>query len=69
MKPLLFLAAILLAQAPCLGPEEPVTPTPLPGEPCCRICVVGKACRDSCIERTDECHLEPGCACDLWEIP
>ncbi len=31
---------------------------------CCRICTVGKACGDSCINRQLNCHKPPGCACD-----
>ena len=30
---------------------------------CCRKCVTGKPCGDSCISRDKECHKPPGCAC------
>ena len=30
---------------------------------CCRKCVKGKPCGDSCISRDKECHKPPGCAC------
>lgn len=31
---------------------------------CCKICKVGKACGDTCIDRDYQCHQPPGCACD-----
>lgn len=31
---------------------------------CCKICSRGKACGNTCISRTYECHRPPGCACD-----
>jgi hypothetical protein len=31
---------------------------------CCKICTVGKACGNTCISRSDICHIGPGCACD-----
>jgi hypothetical protein len=31
---------------------------------CCKICKAGKACGDTCIERSDTCHVGKGCACD-----
>lgn len=31
---------------------------------CCRICREGKACGDSCIERSKACNVGPGCACN-----
>lgn len=60
-------------------PEAPLwTPlwTPLPdtldsspadgqlAQSCCRVCRTGKACGDSCINRSRSCHRPPGCACD-----
>jgi hypothetical protein len=33
---------------------------------CCKTCRKGKACGDSCIDRTETCEQPPGCACD-WE--
>ncbi len=30
---------------------------------CCKVCKKGKPCGDTCIEKDDECHLPPGCAC------
>lgn len=32
--------------------------------PCCKVCREGKACGDSCISRSDTCHVGSGCACD-----
>lgn len=31
---------------------------------CCKVCSVGKACGDSCINAAYTCHKGPGCACD-----
>lgn len=31
---------------------------------CCRICRKGKACGNSCINRSYTCHQPPGCACN-----
>jgi hypothetical protein len=32
--------------------------------PCCRVCHTGKACGNSCISRSKQCHKGRGCACD-----
>lgn len=40
---------------------EGYTPT---GAGCCVYCSVGKACGNTCIERSDACHVGSGCACD-----
>lgn len=31
---------------------------------CCKICRKGKACGNSCISQSKDCHKPPGCACD-----
>lgn len=31
---------------------------------CCKICSKGKACGNSCISRSKQCHQPRGCACD-----
>jgi hypothetical protein len=31
--------------------------------PCCKVCKEGKACGDTCIAKTDVCHVGAGCAC------
>jgi hypothetical protein len=31
---------------------------------CCRVCVSGKACGDSCISTTNQCRQPSGCACN-----
>lgn len=31
---------------------------------CCKHCVKGKACGDTCISKSYTCHKAPGCACD-----
>jgi hypothetical protein len=30
---------------------------------CCKVCKKGTPCGDTCIEKDDECHVPPGCAC------
>lgn len=34
------------------------------GPSCCKICTTGKACGDTCIQKTDTCSQPPGCACN-----
>lgn len=43
--------------------SDVLAPAPLPAA-CCKVCSKGKACGDSCIARSKECHQPPGCACD-----
>ena len=31
--------------------------------PCCKVCKQGKPCGDTCIAKTDVCHVGSGCAC------
>jgi hypothetical protein len=31
--------------------------------PCCKVCRDGKACGDTCISKSDTCHVGAGCAC------
>ena len=31
---------------------------------CCRVCRTGKACGESCINRSHTCRRPPGCACN-----
>ena len=33
---------------------------------CCKVCSVGKACGDTCIQSTDICHVGQGCACNTY---
>jgi hypothetical protein len=40
----------------------------VPAERCCRICEEGKACGDSCIRKTFNCHKGHGCACNQSEV-
>jgi hypothetical protein len=35
-----------------------------PAQQCCKVCHEGKACGNTCIERSDTCHVSGGCACD-----
>jgi hypothetical protein len=51
---------VLLSLAFTFGPACAVT-----GQAgCCKICSVGKACGDSCINAAYTCHKGAGCACD-----
>lgn len=55
---------------PVVPPTEQVAPAPTsipepsPSQGCCKICLKGKACGNSCISRSYTCHQPPGCACD-----
>jgi hypothetical protein len=40
----------------------------IPASQCCRICHVGKACGNSCIQATRTCHKGRGCACNAGEV-
>lgn len=40
----------------------------IPASKCCRICGKGKACGNSCISRSYNCHKGRGCACDSSEV-
>lgn len=31
--------------------------------PCCKVCKDGKPCGDTCISKTETCHVGSGCAC------
>ena len=42
--------------------------TCIPEEECCKICVKGKACGDTCISRNYTCHVGRGCACNSYEV-
>lgn len=51
--PLLLLAAAAPATLACGGSSGP----------CCKTCKIGKPCGDTCIAKTDVCHVGAGCAC------
>ncbi|MEM7789105.1 MAG: hypothetical protein AAF594_15410 [Bacteroidota bacterium] len=44
-------------------PAEPVVIADSVAMPCCRVCVRGKPCGNTCIARNRECRSPPGCAC------
>src|SRR2546426_11499194 len=52
------------------SPSEEDTPSSKNGKaketvhPCCKYCRKGKACGNSCVNRTHPCHQAAGCACD-----
>jgi hypothetical protein len=60
--------------APGTGGSSPVPETGAAGSTsesssqppsgCCRICLEGKPCGDSCVSRDLICHEGAGCACD-----
>ncbi|ALM54249.1 hypothetical protein [Halomonas huangheensis] len=43
---------------------EPGSGDLLLAQGCCRVCRTGKACGNSCINRSYTCHKGPGCACN-----
>lgn len=42
--------------------------TCIPASKCCKVCNKGKACGNSCISRSYNCHKGRGCACDSSEV-
>lgn len=50
--------ALLTSSAPLLGACERSSTG------CCRVCTTGKACGDTCIDRSSTCNRGAGCACD-----
>jgi len=42
----------------------PATAEACDSDGCCKHCVRGKACGDSCISWGKDCHKPRGCACD-----
>ena len=35
---------------------------------CCKVCVKGKACGNTCIKAEYQCHKGRGCACDADDV-
>jgi len=46
------------------APVSVVLDTRPHSQACCKICRAGKACGNSCISRSNQCHQSSGCACD-----
>ncbi len=65
MRGLAFLAA---AASLALGPASPCLADGAAwaagARACCKVCVKGKACGNSCIARWKQCHKGKGCACN-----
>lgn len=64
-----LLELILTDAAPADAPAltdgaAPMTPWLQEAQACCKICKNGKACGNSCINRSYNCTKPPGCACD-----
>jgi hypothetical protein len=61
-----LVVAIAIALTACGGDEEEqhnASSNPPPNG-CCRVCTIGKACGDSCINVDLTSHQPPGCACN-----
>ena len=43
---------------------EELQPEKIVNAACCKTCRKGKACGDSCISKSKNCHKGVGCACD-----
>ncbi len=52
---------------PIIGIERSEPGEVVSCDTCCRRCVTGKACGNSCINVNLECHQPPGCACNRME--
>ena len=46
----------------------PRADTCVPADQCCKICSKGKACGNTCIRRSYDCHKGRGCACNAEEV-
>jgi hypothetical protein len=64
----LLAAASLAAAAMLLTPQAQADPDCVPASECCKVCSKGKACGNSCISESKNCHKGRGCACDAEEI-
>lgn len=40
----------------------------VPAAKCCKVCEGGKACGNSCISQSKNCHKGRGCACNAAEL-
>jgi hypothetical protein len=40
----------------------------VPREQCCKVCAAGRACGNSCIRASYDCHKGRGCACNEEEV-
>jgi hypothetical protein len=50
------------------APSAPSAPACVPASKCCKVCDAGKACGNSCISRSKNCHKGRGCACEAEEL-
>jgi len=59
---------VLVSKVPTASPQSwlslKFSPPQLLKAACCKICRKGKACGNSCINRSYTCTKPPGCACD-----
>ena len=60
------------SEAALSGPDErtsnAVVLQCIPQEQCCKICSRGRACGNTCISASKNCHKGRGCACNEEEI-
>jgi len=54
--------------AVALHDVTPRADTCVPADQCCKICSKGKACGNTCIRRSYDCHKGRGCACNTEEV-
>jgi hypothetical protein len=57
-----FLALGPASLSPCLAGDAAWAASG--ARSCCRVCVKGKACGNSCIAKWKQCHKGKGCACN-----
>jgi hypothetical protein len=63
-----FGGGLELARAEPAAKHGLEAPSCVPRALCCKKCDDGKACGNSCISRSKNCHKGRGCACDSDEI-
>jgi hypothetical protein len=60
--------AVPLDVARVVSDAAPRAATCIPADQCCKVCSKGKACGNTCIRRSYECHVGRGCACNADEV-
>jgi endonuclease YncB( thermonuclease family) len=66
--PWLHRAAPAASLTPRTAPPPGTSRSCTPRSQCCKVCSGGKACGNSCISRSYNCHKGRGCACNASEV-
>jgi hypothetical protein len=66
---LLILVSLIVLSSVLISPSSNCGAVSASATACCKYCVIGKACGNTCISRAYTCHVGPGCACNAYELP